>query len=135
MLDDERQQPENIEDSEDAVAEAAEVVESEDSAAEEGAENGAEEGNEGSGEGEEQQESPIKVRVKYRREEHSKKRSCSRSKDRTRGHVREKSSFFSRGGSSERNIRQGSRDFSLPFANQTDARGTTRKRKARQWSI
>ena len=62
MLDDERQQPENIEDSEDAVAEAAEVVESEDSAAEEGAENGAEEGNEESGEGEEQQESPRRQR-------------------------------------------------------------------------
>ena len=62
MLDDERQQPENIEDSEDAVAEAAEVVESEDSAAEEGAENGAEEGNEESSEGEEQQESPRRQR-------------------------------------------------------------------------
>ena len=56
MLDDERQQPENIEDSEDASAEATEVVESENSAAEDGAENGAEEGSE------EQQESPRRQR-------------------------------------------------------------------------
>jgi large subunit ribosomal protein L5 len=47
MLDDERQQPEDIEGSEDTVAEAAEGVESEDSAAEDGSKE--------SGEGEEQQ--------------------------------------------------------------------------------
>jgi len=54
MLDDERQQPEDIEDSEDTVAEAADVVESEDSAAEEGGEE--------SSEGEEQQETPRRQR-------------------------------------------------------------------------
>ena len=54
MLDDERQQPEDIEDSEDTVAEAADVVESEDSAAEEGGEE--------SSEGEEQQEPPRRQR-------------------------------------------------------------------------
>ena len=51
MLDDERQQPEDIEDT---VAEAADVVESEDSAAEEGGEE--------SSEGEEQQETPRRQR-------------------------------------------------------------------------
>jgi len=51
MLDDERQQPEDIEDT---VAEAADVVESEDSAAEEGGEE--------SSEGEEQQEPPRRQR-------------------------------------------------------------------------
>ena len=54
MLDDERQQPEDIEDSEDTVAEAADVVESEDSAAEEGGEE--------SSEGEEQQDPPRRQR-------------------------------------------------------------------------
>ena len=47
MLDDEKQQPEDIEGSEDTVAEATEVVESEDSAAEDGSKE--------SGEGKEQQ--------------------------------------------------------------------------------
>ena len=42
MLDDERQQPEDIEGSEDTVAEAAEGVESEDSAAEDGSKESGE---------------------------------------------------------------------------------------------